>query len=71
MRYEIVYCILVSVSLLMNSLCLQRKLRPFPTGQNQGKLRTFSPSVKSGSSPGQSLDEFWIKRARTGEQRLA
>ena len=27
--------------------------------------------VKSRSSPGQSLDEFWIKGMRTGEQRLA
>ena len=27
--------------------------------------------VKSGSSPGQSLDEFQIKGTRTEEQRLA
>ena len=31
----------------------------------------MSEVVKSGSSPGQSLDEFQIKGARTGEQRLA
>ena len=36
-----------------------------------GKLRGGNGVVKSRSSPGQSLDEFWIKGTRTEEQRLA